>query len=171
MHLTYDFPSSLWVISHLPSLHRAFGSIGTMPTTPSLPPSLPPTHPLSFALFLSAFYITYILASLPMDLCHLSSLYHTLSRQSPTLVEGIIMHTSQPHRISAFAHSENLRLSVVSMCMCTGGMQSLAFARKHFEANSSILGVGSYLENSRSSCSSPAFHSKLGKTKKVSRMC
>lgn len=66
-----------------------------MPTTPSLPPSLPPTHPFSFSLFLSAFYITYILASLPMDLCHLSSLYHTLSHQRPALAEGITVHTSQ----------------------------------------------------------------------------
>lgn len=128
--------------------------------------SLPSFHPPSLFCSFSLCFLHHLYLSLPTH-GSLSSLFlvpHT--HQSPAPVESIIMHTSQSHMPFAVAYSENLRLTVVSMCVCTGGRQSLSFARKHFGANSSILGMGSYLENSRSSCSSPAFHPSWGKPKK-----
>lgn len=154
--------------SHLPSLHRAFGSIGSIGAYNSLPSSHPPFLFFSFSLC----FLYHLYPSLPThgSLPSLFLVPHAFLSASCSC-GGYHSAYLPAHRPSAAAHSENLRLSVVSMYMCTRGRQSLSFAGKHFGANSSILGVGSYLENSRSSCSSPAFHLKLGKNKKVSSVC
>lgn len=108
-------------------------------------------------------------ASLAVVLCHLFSLYPTLFHQNICLVVGITMHIFLSRRLSVVARSENLSLSVVSVCLCVcGGEGFLSFTRRHFGADNSLLVwevILNILEAAVFHPLEPAATPKLGKTK------